>query len=62
MIKNQDKSYSVSDVMKRLGVTRQTVYKWLDTVIPSNKWFSLPISGHIRIKESAIKKIEKGVI
>jgi len=51
-----DQVYSVSDVMKRLDVTRQTVYKWLVTVIPRNESFRLP-SGHIRIQGSAVKKL-----
>lgn len=48
--------FTVSEVMKRLEVTRQTVYKWLDTVIPHDEWFRLP-GGHIRIEGSALKKI-----
>ena len=54
-----EKTYSVTEVMELLSVTRHTVFKWLMSdedgaaTIPAAGWFKLP-SGHIRIRESAL--------
>lgn len=54
---------STGEFAERLGVTRQTVMKWLSVdepeyaIIPPHLWFRLP-SGHIRILETAIKIIK----
>jgi len=48
-------SYSTGATAKLLGISKQTIYKFLsleapeDAVIPKDAWFRLP-SGHIRIK------------
>jgi len=57
-----ERPYSVSEVAELLGVTRQTVYKWLsvdnpdDAVIPPAAWFRLP-SGYIRIRKWAVESM-----
>jgi len=58
-----ERSYSVTDVAEFFGVSRQTVYAWLSldepglAIIPTDAWFRLP-SGHVRIRESAIIKLQ----
>jgi hypothetical protein len=48
------------------GVSRQTVYNWLSfdepesALIHVDAWFRLP-SGHIRIRESAVVKLQYSV-
>ena len=60
------KVFSVSQVAEILQVDKQTVYKWLSTdapeyaVIPSDGWFRLPLSGHIRIKGWVVDKLKAG--
>jgi hypothetical protein len=57
------KCYSIKEVGKILSVSRQTIYKWLsldepeDAIIPPEAWFRLP-SGHIRIREWVVLKIQ----
>jgi len=61
-----ERVYSVSEVARILGVTKQVVYKWLSigypegAIIPPNAWFRLPRSKHIRIKAWAVRKLLDG--
>jgi len=58
-------TYSVSETAEIFSVHKQTVMKWLQTdedgaaVITSGAWFRMPVSGHIRIRESAILKLQE---
>jgi hypothetical protein len=60
------KCYSITDVAALFGVSRQTVYNWLSfdepesALIHVDAWFRLP-SGHIRIRESAVVKLQYSV-
>ena len=59
-----EKSYSITKVAEILSVTRQTIFKWLtvdefgNSIIPSDSWYRLPGSNHIRIKAYIIQKIK----
>lgn len=59
-----EKSYSVTEASDMLGVSRQTVFKWLSAdddgsaVIPADAWYKLPGSGHIRIKQWIIIQLQ----
>ncbi len=62
-----EKSYKVSEVAKLLSVAPGTVWKWLaadeetgEAVIPANGWYKLPGSGHVRIREWAVKMLQEG--
>lgn len=58
------KSYSVTEVASLLGISRQTVFKWLSldepetAIIPAQAWYRLP-SGHIRIREWIVIKLQQ---
>ena len=60
-----EKSYSVSDTARIMGVSRQTVFKWLSiaepegAVIPPAAWWRTP-GGHIRIREWVLIKLQAG--
>jgi len=55
----------VSDTARIMGVTRQTVFKWLSiaepegAVIPPAAWWRTP-GGHIRIREWMLMKLQAG--
>ena len=57
--------YTVQDCARIMAVSKQTVYKWLcfddpeNAVISPDDWIKLPNSGHIRIKEKAIHKLQQ---
>ena len=58
------RSYSVSEVAHIMGVSRQTVFKWLSIdepeiamILPSAWWRT--DSGYIMIKESALIKFQR---
>jgi predicted transcriptional regulator len=59
-----EQSFSVSEVAKLLGVSRQTIFKYLaldepnDAVIPPAAWYRLP-SGHIRIHAWIVSKLQE---
>lgn len=61
--KKMSKVYSVTEVAQILAVSRQTVFKWLSidepeyAVIPPEAWFRL-LSGHIRIREWVVLKLQ----
>ena len=65
-VRRAERMFSVSEVADLLSVTRQTVFKWLaldepeEAVIPPEAWVRLPGSGHIRIKEWAVVKLQAG--
>lgn len=58
-----EKSYSVSDAARIMGVSRQTVFKWLsvddpeNAVIPPAAWWRTA-GGYIMIKESILMKLQ----
>jgi len=60
-----DHSYSVVKAAAILGVSRQTIYKYLSidepeyAIIPPDAWFRLP-SGYIRIREWILIKLKNG--
>lgn len=59
-----EQMYSVLEVAHILSVSKATVYKWLaldapeEAVIHPDDWLKLPGSGHIRIFERAIVKLQ----
>ncbi len=63
MDKKLEASYSTGETARLLGVSKQTIYKYLslealeDAVIPESAWFRLP-SGHIRIKTWIILELQ----
>jgi len=60
-----ERVYTVSQTAQMFAVDKRVVMKWLELddggkgVIPPRGWFRLPKSGHIRIRESAIMKLQK---
>lgn len=58
-----EKSYSVSEAARIMGVSRQTVFKWLSVnepegaVIPPSAWWRTP-AGYIMIKEWILLKLQ----
>lgn len=63
-----EKSYSVTEVAEILSVDRKTVFKWLvpdeetgEAIIAGEAWYKLPGSGHIRIRESGVRKLQDAV-
>ena len=63
MTKKLEASYSTGETARLLGVTKQTIFKFLsleapeDAVIPPDAWFRLP-AGHIRIKAWVILDLQ----
>ena len=58
-------SYSVAETARIFAVDKQTVMKWLspddsgEAVLDSPKdWYKLPGSGYIRIRKSAIMRLQ----
>ncbi|MBN1105799.1 MAG: hypothetical protein JXL84_20485 [Deltaproteobacteria bacterium] len=55
--------YSVTQAAAYIGVTRNTIFKYLSidepegAVIPAHAWYRLP-SGHIRIREWILKELK----
>jgi len=57
-----ERVYSVTQVARMLNVSRNTVYKYLDSaIIPAEGWFKLP-GGGIRIREAAVMRIKSGQV
>ena len=58
-------TYSVAETAELFSVHKQTVLKWLQAdddgaaVFSSGDWFRLPGSGHIRIREAAILRLQE---
>jgi len=63
-MKKMEASYSTGKTAELLGVSKQTIFKYLsleapeDAVIPPDAYFRLP-SGHIRIKAWAIIELQE---
>lgn len=58
----RERVYTVSQFADVVGVSRGTVFKWLDDtdgdpIIPVEMWYKLPGSGHIRIYERAVRVV-----
>ena len=58
-----ERSYSVSDAARIMGVSRGTIFKWLsidepeNAVIPPSAWWRRD-NGYIMIKESILLKLQ----
>lgn len=52
-----EQSYSVVEAAKLLSVHPNTMYKYL-AILPDAGWYKLP-GGDIRIKESALRKLQE---
>jgi hypothetical protein len=60
-----ERTYSVAEVAELFSVSKQTVMKWLmiddetgESIISPEEWYKLPGSGYVRIKESAILRLQ----
>ena len=62
-VRKVERMFSVAEVAELMAVDPQTVKKWIDAeVIPPAAWMRLPGSGHIRVKEWAVVKLQAGEI
>ena len=60
-----ERTYTVAQTARIFAVDKRTIMKWLDPdesgdgVIPAWGWFRLQHSGYIRIRESALLKLQQ---